>query len=56
MNKDKATTLASAIVAMGVTAGVLTNAEAGVLTQAIGILVSLAMLAWGYFTNKEEKK
>lgn len=52
MDKDKITTIAAAIVGVGVTLGVLTQEQAGVLTQAVGILMGIAIVVWGYETNK----
>ncbi len=52
MDKDRIATIAGLIVGAGVTLGVLTQEQAGVLTQAAGILVGLAIIVWGYVTNK----
>jgi len=53
MNKDKITTYLGFIVAVLITAGVLKQEDASVLSQAIGIIGALIVAAWGYFTNKE---
>ena len=52
MDKDKLTTVLGTIVAILIGSGVVTQEQASTLQQAIGIITTLAIAAWGYFTNK----